>query len=237
MERRIVEKLLLWKNNPRRMPLLLQGARQVGKTHTALTFGKTHFTNTVYFNFEDSGEIQAIFDRDLKPDRIVRELSAKSGQSIFKRDTLIVFDEIQACERALTSLKYFCEDAPEYSIVAAGSLLGVALNREKFSFPVGKVDMLTLYPLDFEEFLWATGHADLCDLIRESFDASKPFSFTKPPWTSINSISWSEACRVPSPALSVPLTRPVSSEGFRPIPDMSRAGRVPALLISLNLGP
>jgi predicted AAA+ superfamily ATPase len=176
MERKIATQLLDWKNSLRRSPLLLQGARQVGKTHTALTFGKTHFKNTVYINLEDSGEIQAIFDRDLKPDRIVRELSAKSGQSIFKQDTLIVFDEIQACERALTSLKYFCEDAPEYAVVAAGSLLGVALNREKYSFPVGKVDMLTLYPLDFEEFLWATGHADLCDLIRESFEASKAFS-------------------------------------------------------------
>jgi len=176
MERNIVNRLLVWKNNPRRMPLLLQGARQVGKTHTALTFGKTHFKNTVYFNLEDSGEVQAIFDRDLKPDRIIRELSAKSGQSIFKQDTLIIFDEIQACERALTSLKYFCEDAPEYAVVAAGSLLGVALNREKYSFPVGKVDMLTLYPLDFEEFLRATGHKDLCALIRESFETSKPFS-------------------------------------------------------------
>jgi len=97
MERNIVKRLLVWKNNPRRMPLLLQGARQVGKTHTALTFGKTQFKNTVYINFEDCGEVQAIIDHDLKPDRIIRELSAKSGQSIFKQDTLIIFDEIQAC--------------------------------------------------------------------------------------------------------------------------------------------
>jgi len=130
----------------------------------------------VYFNMEDSREITSIFERDLNPDRIIRELSAKSGQAILKSDTLIIFDEIQACERALTSLKYFCEDAPEYHIIAAGSLLGVALNREKYSFPVGKVDMMTLYPLDFEEFLWATGNKNLCELIRDSYADFTPFS-------------------------------------------------------------
>ena len=176
MERKISKKLLAWKNNPKRMPLLIYGARQVGKTYTALTFGKTYYKNTVYFNMEDSREITSIFARDLKPDRIIRELSAKSGQTIFKQDTLIIFDEIQACERALTSLKYFCEDAPEYHIIAAGSLLGVALNREKYSFPVGKVDMMTLYPLDFEEFLWATGNKKLCELIKDSYEAFTPLS-------------------------------------------------------------
>ena len=158
------------------MPLILHGARQVGKTYSALTFGKTYYKNTVYFNMEDSREITSIFERDLNPDRIIRELSAKSGQAILKNDTLIIFDEIQACERALTSLKYFCEDAPEYHIIAAGSLLGAALNREKYSFPVGKVDMMTLYPLDFEEFLWATGNKNLCELIRDSYADFTPFS-------------------------------------------------------------
>ncbi len=176
MERKVLEQLLIWKDNPKRMPLLIYGARQVGKTYTALTFGKTYYKNTVYFNMEDSGEITSIFERDLKPDRIIRELSAKSGQTIFKQDTLIIFDEIQACERALTSLKYFCEDAPEYHIIAAGSLLGVALNRERYSFPVGKVDMMTLYPLDFEEFLWATGNRKLCAIIKDSYEAFTPFS-------------------------------------------------------------
>ena len=170
MERKIVKKLFAWKNNPKRMPLLIYGARQVGKTYTALTFGKSDYKNTVYFNMENSGEITSIFERDLKPERIIRELSAKSGQTIFKEDTLIIFDEIQACERALTSLKYFCEEAPEYHIIAAGSLLGVALDREKYSFPVGKVDMITMYPLDFEEFLWANGYKELCNLIKESFE-------------------------------------------------------------------
>jgi predicted AAA+ superfamily ATPase len=176
MERKISKRLLDWKNDPRRKPLIVTGARQVGKTYTALTFGREHYKNTVYFSMEDSREITAIFERDLKPERIVRELSAQSGQSIFKEDTLIIFDEIQSCERALTSLKYFCENAPEYSVIAAGSLLGVAMNREQYSFPVGKVDMLTLYPLDFEEFLLANGKIALRDLIHESWESFSPLS-------------------------------------------------------------
>lgn len=177
MERKIEEKLILWKNSAKRMPLVIYGARQVGKTYTALTFGKTHYKNTVYFNMEGSSEVAAIFERDLNPERIIRELSVKSGQTILKGDTLIILDEIQACERALTSLKYFCENEPDYHIIAAGSLLGVALNREKYSFPVGKVDMMTLYPLDFEEFLWATGNRELCELIKEAYEHFTPLSF------------------------------------------------------------
>jgi len=176
MERKIVEKLITWKNSPRRKPLIISGARQVGKTYIALMFGKEHYKNTVYLNLEDSREVQAVFERDLKPERILRELSALSGQSIFPGDTLIIFDEIQSCERALTSLKYFCENAPEYHIIAAGSLLGVATNREKYSFPVGKVDMLTLYPLDFEEFLMASGNRAILQLIKESFKSFTPLS-------------------------------------------------------------
>ena len=176
MERKIVKRLLAWKNSHNRMPLLLYGARQVGKTYTALTFGKEHYRNTVYFNLEDSREVAAVFERDLDPYRIVKELSARSGQSIFEGETLLIFDEIQSCERALTSLKYFCENAPGYHIIAAGSLLGVALNREQYSFPVGKVDMLNLYPLDFEEFLWATGNESLCGLIREAYAGFHPLS-------------------------------------------------------------
>ncbi len=166
MERKIADKLLKWKESPHRMPLLLYGARQVGKTYTALSFGKKYYKNTVYFNLEDSSEIAAVFERDFDIGRIIRELSAKNGQSIFPNDTLIIFDEIQACERALTSLKYFCEKGGDYHIIAAGSLLGVAVNREKYSFPVGKVEMLNMYPLDFEEFLWALDKKDICCLIR-----------------------------------------------------------------------
>jgi len=176
MERKIVKELIKWKKATKRMPLLINGARQVGKTYTALTFGKQYYKNVVYFNLEDSAEITAIFERDFDPERIIRELSAKSGQSIFKDDTLIVLDEVQACERALTSLKYFCEKTPDYHIIATGSLLGVALNREKYSFPVGKIDMKTLYPLDFEEFLWATGNEPLCMLIKESYQNFTPLS-------------------------------------------------------------
>ena len=176
MERKIIEALKRWKASPKRMPLLLGGARQVGKTYTALTFGKQYYKNTAYFNMEDSSEIISIFERDLDPARIVSELSVKLGEAIYPDDTLIIFDEIQACERALTSLKYFCEKAPQYHIIAAGSLLGVALTREKSSFPVGKVDIMTLYPLDFEEFLWATGREKLCAMIQDSFSGFTPLS-------------------------------------------------------------
>jgi predicted AAA+ superfamily ATPase len=176
MERKIVNWLREWKAAKDRKPLILYGARQVGKTYSALSFGKDYYKNTVYFNFEDSIELANIFERDLNPERIVRELSVKSGQSILKEDTLIVFDEIQACERALTALKYFNENAPEYHIIAAGSLLGIAVNREKHSFPVGKVDMLTLYPLDFEEFLWAMSKQQMAEMVRNAFISNEQLS-------------------------------------------------------------
>ncbi|MHC9541120.1 MAG: ATP-binding protein [Vulcanimicrobiota bacterium] len=155
------------------MPLILHGLRQAGKTYSSLSFGKDQYKNTAYFNFEDNTEIAGIFERDLNPERIVLSLSAKSGHTILKNDTLIIFDEIQACERALSSLKYFCENAPEYHIIATGSHLGIAVNRERYSFPVGKVDMLTLYPLDFEEFLWALGKIDMAELIRSAFETNE----------------------------------------------------------------
>ena len=176
MERKIVKRLIEWKQSLDRKPLILQGARQVGKTYTTLTFGKQYYKSFVYFNFEDNKELAAIFDRDLNPDRLIKELTVKSGQSILKEHTLIFFDEIQACERALTALKYFNENANEYHIIAAGSLLGVAVNRENYSFPVGKVDLMTLYPLDFEEYLNALGRGDLVELIKESFSNNTPFS-------------------------------------------------------------
>ena len=176
MERKITKQLLEWKNSKDRKPLILYGARQVGKTYISIMFGKKHYKNTVYINMENSEKIQKIFEKDLNTERILRELSVVSGQSILPESTLIIFDEIQACERALTSLKYFCEDAPEYHIIAAGSLLGIAVNREKYSFPVGKVDMKTLYPLDFEEFLTALGKSDLVSLIKEHYLENKYFS-------------------------------------------------------------
>lgn len=176
MKRKIVDWLIKWKDNKNRKPLILQGARQVGKTYSVLTFGKEYYKNTVYLNFENNNDLKAIFERDLETERIVKELSIISAQSILKEDTLIFFDEIQACERALTSLKYFNENNNEYHIIAAGSLLGVAVNRQEYSFPVGKVDLKTMYPLDFEEFLMALGEEKIIALIKECFHEDKEFS-------------------------------------------------------------
>ena len=176
MERKMSKKLLDWKNNKEKTPLILYGARQVGKTYTILSFGKENYKNVAYINFEDNTEISKIFEQDLEVERIIKELSVKLGISILEEDTLIFFDEIQACERALTSLKYFAESNTKYHVVAAGSLLGIAINRQKYSFPVGKVKMLTLYPLDFEEFLWALDKKDLANMIRQAFSENKEFS-------------------------------------------------------------
>ena len=176
MERKIIKSLIEWKNSRNRKPLILQGARQVGKTYSTLTFGKEYYKNVVYFNFENNTDLGAIFERNLDPERIIKNLSVISGKSIEKEDTLIFFDEIQACERALTSLKYFNENANGYHIIAAGSLLGVAVNREKYSFPVGKVDLKTMYPLDFEEYLNAIGEKDLIELIKESYLSDEEFA-------------------------------------------------------------
>jgi predicted AAA+ superfamily ATPase len=175
LERKIMNRLIEWKNGENRKPLILQGARQVGKTYIALTFGNESYKNVAYFSCENNEAFEKIFDRDFDTDRIIKELSALSGQSIFKHDTLVFFDEIQACEKALTSLKYFNESNNDYHIIAAGSLLGVAVNRERYSFPVGKVDMMTLYPLDFEEFLMALGKQDLLTLIREHYESDIEF--------------------------------------------------------------
>ncbi len=170
------KELLKWKNNKEKTPLILYGARQVGKTYTILSFGKENYKNVAYINFEDNSEISKIFEQDLEVERMIKELSVKLGISILEEDTLIFFDEIQACERALTSLKYFAESKTKYHVIAAGSLLGIALNRQKYSFPVGKVKMLTLYPLDFEEFLWALNKKDLVNMIRQAFLEDKEFS-------------------------------------------------------------
>lgn len=165
-----------WKHNENKLPLIVYGARQVGKTYTILSFGKENYKNVAYINFEGNEEIAKIFEHDLDVQRIVKELSVKLGISIFERETLIFFDEIQACEKALTSLKYFAESELQYDVISAGSLLGIAINRQKYSFPVGKVKMLTLYPLDFEEFLWAFDKKDLAYMIRDAFEHNKEFS-------------------------------------------------------------
>lgn len=176
MERKMSKNLLEWKNDKEKTPLIVYGARQVGKTYTILSFGKENYKNVAYINFEDNSEISKIFEQDLEVERIIKEISVKLGITILEEDTLIFFDEIQACERALTSLKYFAESETKYHVIAAGSLLGIAINRQKYSFPVGKVKMLTLYPLDFEEFLWALDKKDLANMIREAFEQDKEFS-------------------------------------------------------------
>jgi len=174
MERKIAKYLIEWKNSPYRKPLILQGARQTGKTYSILAFGREQYANVAYFNFETNPSLKKTFDESIEPSYLVPLLSRISGQTIIKEKTLIVFDEVQLCERALTSLKYFCEFAPEYHVVVAGSLLGVAVNREAFSFPVGKVDIKTLYPMDMEEFLLAFGEQELIAQIRDCFGNNKP---------------------------------------------------------------
>lgn len=163
-----------WKQSPHRKPLILQGARQVGKTYSLLAFGRNHYENVAYFNFETNPKLNATFDEDISPAYLIPILSHIAGQTIVREKTLIIFDEVQLCERALTSLKYFCEDAPDYHIVVAGSLLGVAVNWTQFSFPVGKVDIKTMYPMDMEEFMLALGEDDLVERIKECFQNDAP---------------------------------------------------------------
>ena len=174
MYRKIMVYLEEWKKSERRKPLILQGARQVGKTYSILEFGRTHYENVAYFNFETNPKLAETFEENISPEYLLPILSHIAGQTIVKEKTLVVFDEVQLCERALTSLKYFCEDAPEYHIIVAGSLLGVAVNRAKFSFPVGKVDIKTLFPMDMEEFLLALGEQELVSKIRHCFQTNEP---------------------------------------------------------------
>ena len=169
MFRKITEYLAEWKRSPHRKPLILQGARQVGKTYSLLEFGREQYENVAYLNFETHPVLIKTFDENIDPHYLIPVLSRLAGQTIIKEKTLIILDEIQLCERALTSLKYFCENAPEYHIVVAGSLLGVAVNREKFSFPVGKVDIKTLSPMDLQEFLLACGETELVGQIKSCF--------------------------------------------------------------------
>ena len=177
MKRKITEKLFEWKNaQSGRMPLLIYGARQVGKTYEMQEFGAFYYKNSVYVNFETDEKVGGYFEADIHADYIISVLEKYYQIKIIPESTLIIFDEIQMCERALTSLKYFAEEAPEYHIMAAGSLLGVALRHEKYSFPVGKVQMLTMYPMDFEEVLWAKGKQMLADTIREHYNSNIPLN-------------------------------------------------------------
>ena len=153
MKRFITDSLIAWKNSKTRKPLILKGARQVGKTYILKEFGGKYYHDMVYFNFDHDEGLSDLFKNTKDPKRIIEQLALASGKKIVPNDTLIFFDEIQECPNALNSLKYFCEEVPEYHIVCAGSLLGIRLSRT--SFPVGKVDFLQLYPLSFSEFLIA----------------------------------------------------------------------------------
>jgi len=176
MNRNAYKELLEWKASPRRKPLIMYGARQVGKTWLLKEFGKNEYKNTLYLNFEAESEVQKYFAGSIIPDRIIPGLEDHFGKKIVPEDTLLIFDEIQENQRAKDSLKYFNEDAPQYHIAAAGSFLGIAQGK----FPVGQVDEITLRPLSFYEFLEATGKSILLENIR-NFNSHIPVSVAAEP--------------------------------------------------------
>ena len=176
MKRKAMQDLITWKNKENRKPLLIYGARQVGKTYLVKEFGEKYFQDTLYINFETNNIINNLINEDINPENIIKNLEIFFNKKIDKENTLIFFDEIQRNNRALTSLKYFCESNPEYYIIGAGSLLGVHINKKDFSFPVGKIDILTIYPMSFEEFLDNTGNELLIKEIRKCFRENKPIS-------------------------------------------------------------
>lgn len=178
MYRYAIENLDKWKNSKNRKPLLIEGARQVGKTWIMKEFGKKSYNKTVYINFDSNVQMAELFSIDLNVERIIMGLELYAGHKINPTDTLIIFDEVQEVPKALSSLKYFYENAPEYHIVCAGSLLGIALH-EGTSFPVGKVDFLKLYPLSFKEFLMAIGLERFAELLdKKDYDMIKSFKQT-----------------------------------------------------------
>ncbi len=178
MYRKLLKNLQSWKQSKNRKPLILNGARQVGKTWLMKEFGKTAFSNFMYINFDSNEQMEELFSGGYDTERLISGIELYSGKKIDKDDTLIIFDEIQEIPRALTSLKYFYENAPEYHIICAGSLLGIALH-EGTSFPVGKVDFLHVYPLSFTEFLLATGKERFVELLEsDNFEMITTFKQT-----------------------------------------------------------
>lgn len=160
MKRALIDDLLRWKEKKNRKPLILKGVRQCGKTYLLKEFGRTYYADCAYFNFEENEALKKVFDQDYDTGRILFELGLAAGKTIQPEQTLVILDEVQECGRAITAMKYFCENAPAYHIVCAGSLLGIALHRQ-MSFPVGKVDFLTLYPMSFAEYLSACAPENL----------------------------------------------------------------------------
>jgi predicted AAA+ superfamily ATPase len=169
MKRTVYQNLLSWKNRSDRKPLIVQGARQVGKTYLIKEFGKNEYGNIVYINFEETPDFTSIFELNISPDRLIENLSVFIGRKIQPEDTLLFFDEIQNSQRALTSLKYFCEQAPEYHIIAAGSLLGVSIGKSS-GFPVGKVEFLDMHPMSFFEYLESINQSLLIELLEKKTD-------------------------------------------------------------------
>jgi len=175
MYRYAIEYLKNWKNKKIQKPLVIRGARQVGKTWLMKEFGNTSYNKTVYINFDNNAQMMSLFESDMKIERIIIGLELYSGQKINPKETLLIFDEIQEVPKALTALKYFHENAPEYHIICAGSLLGVALHPET-SFPVGKVEFMDLYPLSFSEFMRAMGKEQFVTLLQEgNYDLATTF--------------------------------------------------------------
>ena len=172
MERFILKNLLKWKNSPYRKPLILKGVRQVGKTWILKEFGKLYYENTAYFNFDENEEYKQFFETTKDVDRILQNLILASSQKISPQKTLIIFDEVQDCPKVINSMKYFCENAPQYHIACAGSLLGITLARPA-SFPVGKVNFLQIDPMTFSEFLIANGDKNLSDFL-ENVNSIEP---------------------------------------------------------------
>ena len=167
MYREILADLTKWKDKPNRKPLLLTGVRQCGKTYIVDEFARKTFANYIYINFESADSLSAVFDYDFDVNRIIAELERYYETKIIPGETLVFFDEIQECPRAITSLKYFCENMRNLHVVCAGSLLGVALKRDRVSFPVGKVNRMQLYPMNFKEFVIANGREDLIEIFND----------------------------------------------------------------------
>lgn len=181
MKRDITEKLIRWKDNPGRKPLLLTGVRQCGKTYTIQQFGREFFSNCVIVNFEGQEHYSEIFDYDFDVVRIVKELEFAQKQKIIPGKTLVFLDEIQECPRAITALKYFCENMRELHVICAGSLLGVALKKENISFPVGKVNRMQLYPMSFKEFVIANGEEEKMEALQDwPVDRAVPELYSRP---------------------------------------------------------
>lgn len=178
MYRTAIEKLLKWKQNKHRKPMIIEGARQVGKTWLMKEFGQQAYADTVYINFDSNSRMAELFASDLDTERLIMGLELYAGHKIDPDNTLLIFDEVQEVPRALSSLKYFYENAPQYHIVCAGSLLGIALHQGT-SFPVGKVDFMNLYPLSFREFLMANGQERFAELIdKQDFQMITSFKLT-----------------------------------------------------------